>query len=119
MISWFSEFTRPNRSTSRWSRPVGALAVVLLMTAVIEPVAAARVRIGITLHPYHAWVANIVEERADIVALIAADEDPHGYQIKAEDIAKMADLDVLVLNGLGHDEFAVDMLRAIGSFTDS
>jgi zinc transport system substrate-binding protein len=39
---------------------------------------AKTLKVGITLHPYYSFVANIVGERAEIVPLIDADANPHG-----------------------------------------
>ncbi len=86
----------------------------LLLLSAVAAVGAQPLRIGVTLHPYYSWVANIVGERAEIVPLIPSDADPHSYQIRPEDVARIRTLDVVVVNGLGHDEFAEPMLEAAG-----
>lgn len=73
-----------------------------------------KLRVGITLHPYYSFVANIVGDRAEIVPLIAAGLNPHGYQPQADDMKRAATLDVLVVNGIGHDEWAFDIIEAAG-----
>lgn len=92
---------------------LGALLALLVLGAVADA-GAQPLRIGVTLHPYYSWVANIVGERAEIVPLIPSDADPHSYQIRPEDVARIRTLDVVVVNGLGHDEFAEPMLAAAG-----
>jgi len=71
-----------------------------------------RLRIGITLHPYYSYVANIVGDKAEVVSLIPAGFNPHAYEPRAEDIKRIGTLDVIVLNGVGHDDFADRMIQA-------
>ncbi|RIX69397.1 metal ABC transporter solute-binding protein, Zn/Mn family, partial [Acidovorax cavernicola] len=73
---------------------------------------ARRLRIGITLHPYYSYVSNIVGDLADVVPLIPAGFNPHAYEPRAEDIKRINGLDVVVLNGIGHDDFAERMIAA-------
>ena len=93
---------------------VGLLAT--LLTLALAPAAAAdsakRLRIGITLHPYYSYVANIVGDKAEVVPLIPAGFNPHAYEPRAEDIKRIGTLDVVVLNGVGHDDFADRMIAA-------
>ena len=69
-------------------------------------------RIGITLHPYYSYVANIVGDKAEVVPLIPAGFNPHAYEPRADDIKRIGSLDVIVLNGVGHDDFADRMIEA-------
>jgi zinc transport system substrate-binding protein len=43
--------------------------------------------------------------------------DAGDYQPRPEDIAKIAGLDAVVVNGVGHDDFIFDMIRASGNDT--
>ncbi|QLF94523.1 zinc ABC transporter substrate-binding protein [Pseudomonas sp. ABC1] len=70
-----------------------------------------RLRIGITLHPYYSYVSNIVGDKADVIPLIPAGFNPHAYEPRAEDIKRIGTLDVVVLNGVGHDDFADRMIE--------
>jgi zinc transport system substrate-binding protein len=79
-----------------------------------QPSPAARLKIGITLHPYYSFVANIAGDRADIVPLIAADANPHGYTPQPADMVRIRSMDVLVVNGIGHDTWAFEILDAAG-----
>ena len=76
--------------------------------------AAKTLKIGITLHPYYSFVANIVGDRAEIVPLIAADANPHGYVPQPADMIRITSMDVLVVNGIGHDSWAFEILDAAG-----
>lgn len=74
----------------------------------------AELRVGITLHPYYSFVANIVGDRAEIVPLIDANANPHGYMPQPDDMIRMTTMDVLVVNGIGHDGWAFEILDAAG-----
>lgn len=102
----------PSRFVSR--RLLASL--LLCLGAALAPMLASadnhRLRIGITLHPYYSYVSNIVGDRADVVPLIPAGFNPHAYEPRAEDIKRIGGLDVVVLNGVGHDDFADRMIAA-------
>ncbi|WP_422630796.1 metal ABC transporter substrate-binding protein [Pseudomonas mucidolens] len=87
---------------------VGLISIVLVPLANAE--AGKRLRIGITLHPYYSYVANIVGDKAEVVPLIPAGFNPHAYEPRADDIKRIGTLDVIVLNGVGHDDFADRMI---------
>jgi zinc transport system substrate-binding protein len=92
----------------------------ILATAAL-PAAAAdsgrTLRIGVTLHPYYSWTSNIVGDTpgVSVVGVIPGDVDAGNYQPSAGDIKKLADLDAIVVNGVGHDDFIMDMLKASGN----
>ena len=88
----------------------------LLLVLLLPTLLLAQLRIGVTLHPYYSFVANIVGNTAEVVPIIDGQSNPHGYQVQPEDIKKALDLDVVVLNGVGHDEFAIKLLQAAGVF---
>lgn len=96
-------------------RLLGAFALLLsalLLPGVANADEAKRLRIGITLHPYYSYVSNIVGDKAEVVPLIPAGFNPHAYEPRAEDIKRIGTLDVVVLNGIGHDDFADRMIAA-------
>jgi len=71
-------------------------------------------KIGITLHPYYSFVANIVGDRAQVIPLIDADANPHGYAPQPNDMIRITSMDALVVNGIGHDTWAFEILGASG-----
>lgn len=96
-------------------RLLGALSLVLgamLLPGLAGADEAKRLRIGITLHPYYSYVSSIVGDKAEVVPLIPAGFNPHAYEPRAEDIKRIGTLDVVVLNGIGHDDFADRMIAA-------
>jgi zinc transport system substrate-binding protein len=112
--------------------PAGVLLVAaLLVLAGLAPAApetgAARARpthatraplvIGVTLHPYYSWTKNIVGNLPgfEVRPILPGEIDAGDYQPRPEDIRKLADLDAIVVNGIGHDDFIFPMLRAAGN----
>jgi zinc transport system substrate-binding protein len=77
----------------------------------------APVRIGVTLHPYYSWSSNVVGNLPgyEVRALLPGDIDAGDYQPRPQDIKRLADLDVLIINGIGHDDFILPMLKASGN----
>lgn len=73
-----------------------------------------NLNIGVTLHPYYSWVSNIVGDTADVTPIIPPESDPHVYQPRPEDLAHLKDIDIIVVNLLGHDEYITKMLKAAG-----
>jgi len=88
--------------------------VMLVCASTISTADAAGLRIGITLHPYYSFVANIVGDRAEIISLIDAQANPHGYAPQPADMIRMTNMDVLIVNGIGHDSWAFEILDAAG-----
>jgi zinc transport system substrate-binding protein len=83
-------------------RPAGAQAVL---------------KIGVTLHPYYSWTRNIVGDLPgfEVRPILPGEIDAGDYQPRPEDIRKLADLDAIVVNGIGHDDFIFPMLTASGN----
>jgi len=96
-------------------RQQGFAALLLVLSTLLVSVAEAKpLRVGITLHPYYSFVANIVGDRAEVVPLIDAGNNPHNYRPQAEDMRRVLSMDVLVVNGIGHDEWAFEIIQAAG-----
>jgi zinc transport system substrate-binding protein len=73
-----------------------------------------KLKIGTTLHPYYSFVSNIVGDRAEVTPLIDAGFNPHNYTPRPQDMKRAMTLDALVVNGIGHDEFAFHIVEAAG-----
>ncbi len=74
-------------------------------------------RVGVTLHPYYSWTANIIAgvPGAEVVPVLPGEIDAGNYQPSPDDISKLAQLDAIVINGIGHDDFIRDMIKASGN----
>ena len=73
-----------------------------------------KLKIGITLLPYYSFVANIVKDKAEVIPIVKSEGfDSHTYQPKVEDIEKAGEVDAVVVNGIGHDDFIYKILDAV------
>ena len=73
-------------------------------------------RVGVTLHPYFSWTKNVAGSTdVEVRSILPGEVDAGDYQPRPEDIAKLADLDAIVVNGVGHDDFIFDMIKASGN----
>jgi zinc transport system substrate-binding protein len=95
-------------------RPILLFLLLLALPTFAQEPAPKKLRIGVTLVPYYSFAANIVGDRAEMVPLIGTAFNVHGYQPQAEDIKQAMTLDVLIVNGIGHDEWAFEILGAAG-----
>ncbi len=85
-----------------------------------QPVSAQTVpplKIGVTLHPYYSWTMNVIGALPgyEVRPILPGDIDAGDYQPRPEDIKKLVDLDAIVVNGIGHDDFITPMIQASGN----
>ena len=93
---------------------IGLLGFGLALPAAAAP--AAPLKVGVTLHPYYSWTANVASGTAvEVRPILPGEVDAGNYQPSPEDVKKLTDLDAIVVNGLGHDDFIMDMIRASGN----
>ncbi|GLR63603.1 metal ABC transporter solute-binding protein, Zn/Mn family [Marinospirillum insulare] len=90
-------------------RFISCLALIVLPSLV----AAKPLVVGITLHPYYSYAAQVVGDRATVLPLIESGFNPHNYELQPADIKRLSSMDALVLNAIGHDEFAVHALEGL------
>lgn len=75
--------------------------------------ASSPLRVGVTLHPYFSWTSRVTQGLpVEVVPVVPGDVDIGSYQPRPRDVATLTTLDVLVENGLGHDAFLDEMVRA-------
>lgn len=74
-------------------------------------------RIGVTLHPYFSWTKNVIGSLPgyEVRSLLPGEVDAGDYQPRPDDIKKLVDLDAVVVNGIGHDDFIMPMIKASGN----
>jgi zinc transport system substrate-binding protein len=102
----------PTQRLRRRQMLLSAGLMLMLPAAAQSSSGTRRLRIGVTLHPYYSYVAHIVGDLAEVVPVIPAGFNPHAYEPRAEDIKRIGTLDVMVVNGIGHDDFAERMIAA-------
>ena len=76
--------------------------------------ASPKLTVGVTLHPYYSWAANIAGDTVNLQTVIPDDVDPHSYQMRPQDLENLGKLDVIIVNTLGHDDYIEEMLQAAG-----
>ena len=57
---------------------------------------------------------NVAGDRVKIEALMPIGVDPHGFEPTPTDVAKIADSNVLIVNGAGFEEFLAKLLKNAG-----
>src|SRR5262249_33349327 len=86
------------------------------LASAADPASAPPLKVGVTLHPYYSWVMNVVGDTGvEVRPILPGEVDAGDYQPRPEDIKKLADLDAIVVNGVGHDDFIFDMIKASGN----
>src|SRR5687768_7387490 len=114
----------PSAPTRRVARVSALKTAVFGLCFLLSSVAHAQtsklalpLKIGVTLHPYYSWTANVVGNLPgyEVRALLPGDIDAGDYQPRPQDIKRLADLDVVIVNGIGHDDFIFPMLKASGN----
>ena len=98
-------------------RPVALTIALLLVAASSSAQTKPVLKIGVTLHPYYSWTKNVVGQLPgyEVRSILPGEIDAGDYQPRPEDIKKLVDLDVIVVNGIGHDDFILPMLKASGN----
>jgi zinc transport system substrate-binding protein len=94
-----------------------AAAGLLLLTIRADAQTTPTLKIGVTLHPYFSWTKNIVGTLPgyEVRSILPGEIDAGDYQPRPEDIKKLIDLDAIVVNGIGHDDFIFSMIKASGN----
>ena len=87
--------------------------LLIVSMILMSSISYGKLKVGVTLQPYYSFVANIVGDKMEVVPAIRGDiYDVHNYKARPEDIKKMATLNILVVNGIGHDEFIYEIVRS-------
>jgi len=96
-----------------------ALLTLCLLSAVAraaEPAKPPPLKVGVTLHPYYSWTKNVAGDLPiEVRPLLPGEVDAGNYQPSPDDVRKLVDLDAIVVNGVGHDDFIFDMIKASGN----
>lgn len=87
------------------------------VTATAAPKPSGPLKVGVTLHPYFSWTKNVAGDgpEVEVRPILPGEVDAGNYQPRPEDIKKLADLDAIVVNGIGHDDFITGMIQASGN----
>jgi zinc transport system substrate-binding protein len=96
---------------------LGLTALFACVTATASAQSASTLKIGVTLHPYYSWTKNVVGTLPgyEVRSILPGEIDAGDYQPRPDDIKKLVDLDAIVINGIGHDDFIMPMIKASGN----
>src|ERR1700752_2535097 len=92
-------------------------AVVGAISSSASAQTARPLRVGVTLHPYYSWTKNVVGDLPgyEVRPILPGEIDAGDYSPRPDDIKKLVDLDAIVVNGIGHDDFIMPMIKASGN----
>ena len=110
--------THATRNAARLAIVAAALICILSPGAASQAMQPpAPLKIGVTLHPYYSWTKNVVGALPgyEVRPILPGEIDAGDYQPRPEDIKKLIDLDAIVVNGIGHDDFIFSMIKASGN----
>ena len=88
------------------------LAIGAFFMACYPSFAEDKLKIGITLQPYYSYVKAVVGDKAEVIPLVDAGFNPHNYQPQPNDLKRLSQMDAIVVNGIGHDDFALKVIQA-------
>lgn len=107
----------PRNSTA----PVAFIAagiVAFVLIALLTPNSRAadpapgKIRVICSMAPFASWAANVAGDVAVVETLLPADVGPHDFQFRPRDLKRIQSADLIVLNGLGIEEWLDKPLRA-------
>lgn len=98
------------------------LAALWLAVAVVPPAhgqappdADRKLRIVTSFLPVQSHTAAIAKDRAKVVQLLGKDVGPHDFQLSPGVVKKLADADLLIINGAGIEEWLGDLIARSGN----
>jgi zinc transport system substrate-binding protein/manganese/iron transport system substrate-binding protein len=90
-------------------RPL-ALSVLALTTAAL-----AKPSVIVSFQPYYSVVRDVAGPDADVVRLVPPGANPHEFEPRPGDMRALAKANLVVFNGLGLDEWMVNLARNSGT----
>jgi len=85
---------------------------ILLLSLLSQLSYAKKLTVGITLQPYYSYVKAVVADQVEVLPLVDEGFNPHNYQPQANDLRRLQQMDIIVVNGVGHDDFALKVIKA-------
>lgn len=85
---------------------------LIMLLLLVSNISLAKLKIGVSMLPYYSFTTNIVGDKADVIQILPADVDVHAYQPSPDEVKKITDLDVLIINGTGIDNYMYNLVKA-------
>jgi zinc/manganese transport system substrate-binding protein len=100
---------------------LGILAVLTAVASLVsqrDPVAAEAadpLQVVTTILPITNFTQAVAGDRAEVISLMPTNVGPHDFQARPQDAQALAKADVLVMNGLGIEEFLAGLIDNAGN----
>jgi len=94
---------------------LSSLFLVALAACAGRTSSSTRLKVVATTNVLGDVVAQVGADLIDLTVLLPVATDPHGFQPTPRDLAAVEAADLVFVNGLGLEEFLVDMVEAAGS----
>ena len=80
-------------------------------------VAQAQLSVAVSMHPHFDLVRQLVGDTAEVTRILPLGASPHTFDPSPRDVARLADADLVVLNG-GVDDWLLELVAASGTEAD-
>ena len=74
-----------------------------------------KVKISVSFNALYEFAVAVGGDKAAVSVIIPDGTEPHDFEPKARDLAALRDADILIVNGLGMDDWADDAVKAAGN----
>jgi zinc transport system substrate-binding protein len=91
------------------------LAIFLLSLTATGQAADRKLRIVTSFLPIQSHTMAIAGPHAEVVQLLGKDTGPHDFQLSPSDVKKLADADLLIINGAGIEDWLDDLVKKSGN----
>jgi len=91
-----------------------ALVAQLLLTSPLPAKAAPtakKLHVVTTIFPIYCFASGVIGSEGEVQNLLPANVEPHDYQLSPSDIRKIKEADVVIMNGLGLDNWVTKALE--------
>ena len=100
------------------TRKLGSILIATLALAACQSIAPAAPQAKLNVVAAETFLADIAQnvagDRVPIAALMPIGVDPHGFEPTPIDVAKVADSNLLIINGAGFEGFLAELLQNAG-----
>src|SRR6266850_2266037 len=92
-----------------------SLVTVAALGLICTAVSAGELKVLTSFLPLYCFAANVAGDAARVDCLLSANANPHDYQLSVKDRARVEAADLVIINGLGIDNWVHSVLRGAGA----
>ncbi len=85
--------------------------ILIYFFIILGNISFSKMTIGITMLPYYSFAKNIVGDKMDLISIVPENINSHNYDPTPQDIKRLDKCDIVILNGIGHDEYVEKILK--------